>query len=360
VRILIDILHPAHVHFFRHFRAQMLDRGHEVLVAARDKDVTIDLLDEFGIPHEVLSRRRRGSVGLAAELVERSARLARVARRFRADALTGIMGPAVAPVGKLLRIPAVVFYDTEWASRTNRFVYPLAACVCTPDSYAGAVNGTHVTYPGYHELAYLHPGLFTPDEASLAAYGLERPFALVRFVSWEASHDAGHSALEPASKLELVRRLQRRTRVAISAEGELPPDLEPLRLHGPVADIHHVLAAAELVVGDSGTMSSEAAVLGTPAVFISPMRAGVHHDQERYGLMVRSLPSEFDHAWEAVTHFLDDGTAPGSHRRMLDDKVNVAEWMVGFFEARRFERSGGTRDGAAPFEAGSGPGRSEA
>jgi predicted glycosyltransferase len=356
VRILIDVLHPAHVHFFRHFRAQMLDRGHEVLVTARDKDVAIELLNEFGIPYEVLSRQRSGTVGLAAELVERSARLLRVARRFRPDVLTGIMGPVIAPVGRLIRVPAVVFYDTEWASRTNRFVYPLAACVCTPDSYTGAVNGTHVTYPGYHELAYLHPDLFTADEGRLAEYGLERPFVLVRFVSWKASHDVGGGALEPDSKLELVRRLQARTRVAISAEGELPAELEPLRLRGPISGIHHVLAAAELVVGDSGTMSSEAAVLGTPAVFISPMRAGVHEDQERYGLMARSLPSEFDRAWDAVTRYLEDGSAAASHRRMLDDKINVADWMVRFFESRAFERSTAAADDPTAFDPGPGPG----
>ena len=38
MRVLIDILHPAHVHFFRNFHAEMEGRGHQVCITARDKD----------------------------------------------------------------------------------------------------------------------------------------------------------------------------------------------------------------------------------------------------------------------------------------------------------------------------------
>jgi len=38
MRILIDILHPAHVHFFRNFYEVMTDRGHELCIKARDKE----------------------------------------------------------------------------------------------------------------------------------------------------------------------------------------------------------------------------------------------------------------------------------------------------------------------------------
>ncbi len=58
--------------------------------------------------------------------------------------MTGIMGPSIAVAGKLMRVPAVVFYDTEFASQTNRFVYPLAHSVCTPDCYQGPVPGRHI------------------------------------------------------------------------------------------------------------------------------------------------------------------------------------------------------------------------
>ncbi|MBT8193984.1 MAG: DUF354 domain-containing protein, partial [Acidimicrobiia bacterium] len=328
MRILIDILHPAHVHFFKHFRTEMLDRGHEVLVTAREKDVAVDLLEELGIPHEVISTQRSGLFGLAGELAQRSYRLARIARRFRPTVLTGIMGVAIAPVGRMLRIPSVVFYDSEFADRTNRIVYPLASAVCTPDAYQGRVRGNHLTYPGYHELAYLHPNRFTARPESLAQFGLSPPFALVRFVSWEASHDLGRSVLGMTAKRDLITRLLERVPVVVSSESALPHDLERLRLRGPAGEIHQVLAQAAVVVGDSGTMVSEAAVLGTPAVLISPMRAGVHDDQIDYGLLARFEPEALHDAWGAISGFLDSGPPPGALTRMLVDKTDVTEWMA--------------------------------
>jgi predicted glycosyltransferase len=60
MRILVEILHPAHVHFFRNFVADMQERGHEALLTARDKDVTVDLLIEYALPHRLLSKQETG------------------------------------------------------------------------------------------------------------------------------------------------------------------------------------------------------------------------------------------------------------------------------------------------------------
>ena len=79
MRVLIDILHPAHVHFFKNFRHEMLERGHQVLVTARDKDVALSLLERLEIPHQVLSIQRSGA-GLALEMALRTTKLISVAR----------------------------------------------------------------------------------------------------------------------------------------------------------------------------------------------------------------------------------------------------------------------------------------
>jgi predicted glycosyltransferase len=155
MRILIDILHPAHVHFFRNFHAEMTDRGHQLCITARDKDRSVELLQAFGLPYQQISRQKSGA-GLAVEMARRTARLMKIMRSFRPDVMTGIMGPSIALAGAVRRVPAVVFYDTEFAVQTNRIVYPLAHSVCTPDCYQGKVPGRHSQYAGYHELAYLH------------------------------------------------------------------------------------------------------------------------------------------------------------------------------------------------------------
>ncbi len=335
MKILIDILHPAHVHFFRPFREEMIDRGHEILVTTRQKDVTTELLEAYEIPHTVLSRQRTGRAGLAYELVTRTGRLISIARRFRPDVLTGIMGPSIALAGAILRTPRIVFYDTEIAISTNRWVYPMSSAVCTPDSYTGKVRGNHVTYPSYQELAYLHPNRFKPEEEKLAAFGIEPPYSLVRFVSWEASHDIGASGLTLADKLALVEGLKAHGSVVVSAEGILPLELREHRLKGPVSDVHHVLAFADVFVGESGTMSTEAAVLGTPAVFIADRPAGVFDDNEqRFGLLHRVPTTDGAAISRAIQRAVGDGAPSGAHRRLLSEKLDVTKWMIDFFESR--------------------------
>jgi predicted glycosyltransferase len=51
MRLLFDINHPVQAHLFRPVIAACQARGHACRVVARDKDVTLALLDAFGIPY---------------------------------------------------------------------------------------------------------------------------------------------------------------------------------------------------------------------------------------------------------------------------------------------------------------------
>jgi uncharacterized protein len=336
MRVLIDILHPAHVHFFRNFHAEMTDRGHQLCLTARDKDRSVELLQAFGLPYQQISRQKSGA-GLVVEMAQRTARLMKVMRSFRPDVMTGIMGPSIALAGAVRRVPAVVFYDTEFAVQTNRIVYPLAHRVCTPDSYQGKVPGRHSQYAGYHELAYLHPNRFQPDPAVLGDFGISpgEPYSIVRFVSWQAVHDRKERGLSAKQKLHLVEVLQRRGRVLISSESPLEGHLADLAVAGPVEQIHHVIAHARLVVGESATMSSEAAVLGVPAVFIATTGRGYTDDEERrYGLVRHFTEDQYDMALSAIEEILAEPavTWQKARQRLLEEKIDVTAWMIDHFE----------------------------
>jgi len=336
MRVLIDILHPAHVHFFRNFHDEMTGRGHELFITARDKDRSVELLRAYHLPYKQISQQRSG-VGLAVEMAQRTSRLMKTMRTFRPDVMTGIMGPSIALAGVLRHVPAVVFYDTEFAVQTNRMVFPLAHSVCTPDCYQGRVRGHHHQYSGYHELAYLHPNRFQADRARLADFGVDpdEPFSIVRFVSWQAVHDRREQGLSVKQKRHLVEVLQRRGRVLISSEASLSPDLADLAVRGPVEQIHHLIAHAQLVVGESATMSSEAAVLGVPAVFIATTGRGYTDDEEkRYGLVRHFTEDEYDMAVTTIEDLLaaPPSTWQAARRHLLQDKIDVTGWMVDYFE----------------------------
>src|SRR5690606_28899638 len=146
--LLFDVLHPAHVHFFAYVAQRMRDGGGEVHFAARNKDVTVQLLQAYGFPHEVLSTMGGGPAGLALELATRSVAVTRLAARLRPALMLGIMGPVIAPVGRLTRTPSWVFYDTETAKLTNVYAFPLATRVFVPDSYSGKTPAHTTRYRG--------------------------------------------------------------------------------------------------------------------------------------------------------------------------------------------------------------------
>lgn len=348
MRILVEILHPAHVHFFRHAIGHWQARGDEVSVLSREKDVAIQLLDAYGIQHTSLSRLGPAKWQLAIEMLVRDARMLRHCLFQRPDVLVGIMGVTIAQVGKLIGRPAIVFYDTENATLTNRFVYPLAHSVCTPECYQGPVWGRHVTYPGYHELAYLHPSRFTPDASVVKRRGIDPDSAyfLLRFVSWQASHDVGETGFDRRAQRRLIEVLKQHGRVLISSEQPLPPDLEEYRFSAPAHEMHHFLAHAKLLVGESATMASEAAVLGVPAVYIADTGRGyTDEQQQRYQLVKNFNNHQHDEALLHVQALLADehthARAQEQRKQLLSERIDTTAWIVSYVDRVVDEREGG-------------------
>ena len=340
MRILIDILHPAHVHFFRPFIEEMTAHRHEFLLLSREKDVTVDLLDAFGLEHEVTSRQKSGAAFLMAELAVRVGAILRHAGRFKPDYLLGLMGPAISIAGQLLPARSIVFYDNETSPTLNRIAARLADAWWSPRGYRLDHGARHHRYPGYHELAYLHPNRFAPDPSILQRYGIDpsRPYFIVRFVSWQSMHDFGESGFSARGKHRLIELLSRHGRVLVTSEGPLPEELEPYRSPVPVEHIHHLLAFATMFVGESSTMASEAAILGTHALFVSRSGRGVNDEQEaRYGLVHNFNGGTEEHALRRAHDLLHradlKADALDRRNRLLADTIDVTGFLVSYVES---------------------------
>ena len=208
MKILIDIKHPAHVHFYKNFIHIMESKGHRILVTSRQKDVTLQLLSYYQIRNTQISTLKGNLIDLGIEFVLRTWKLIKIAKKFKPDVMIATMGPSISVAGAVLKIPSIVFYNNESAKLTNSFVYRLANRYITSTSYEDKVRGNHVTYRGYHELAYLHPKYFLPNKTRLSKYGINPAdkYFIIRFVSWQSSHDIG--ALGFSDKEAFVEGLQ--------------------------------------------------------------------------------------------------------------------------------------------------------
>ena len=332
MRVCVAIQHPAHVHFYKHAIRKLEADGHEISIVVRASEVATDLLDAYGFDYRVLGDSASGLRLLASQAIYET-RMLRHARRFDPDVMTAIGGSAAAHVASLVGARSVIFTDTEHATLTNRLMAPFADEIWTPECFHADFGPKQVRYPGYHELAYLHPDRFDPDPSVLDDLGVTPgEYAVLRLVSWDASHDTGAAGIDDVG--DVVDRLEATdTRVLITAEGRVPVrlsdrtvDIEPHRMHD-------VLAGASLFLGEGATMAAESAVLGTPAVYVNTLRMGYTDELEaRYGLLYNCqgafrhrnaletaeaiLSEEVDHDWAAA------------RERLLSEKVDTTNVIL--------------------------------
>lgn len=343
MKILFDVNHPAHVHFFRNPIKLLENQGHTIMVTSREKEMAIDLLDELGIPNRQLSSLGSGGlVSLGRELFVRNRALLGVVRDFRPDVMAAVGGTSIAQVGFIMRTPALVFYDTENAALQNAITYPFSSCVFVPRCYSAWLpKRRHVRYAGYHELSYLGTGYFEPDAEIARANGIDpdRENFFIRIVSWQASHDVGEEGWTSETLSRLIDKLGRIGNVIISSERRLPRDFDSYRYTGKVSDVHHVLGHCRLLIGESATMASECAVMGIPAVYAAETGRGYTTEQEeRYGLVKNISSVRYELIEKAIDEILaiDKRTLRSRHRQLLDETIDVASFVadavVGFPE----------------------------
>lgn len=276
MKILVDIGHPAHVHYFRNAMQRMQSEGHSFLVVARDKEVSQQLLKAYGIPFISRGKGARSRVGKLLYMLKADVQILFISLRFRPDVFLSVASPYAAQVAWILRKPHVALDDTENAHFARKFYLPFSAKVITPFCYRVELGLKQVRMRSFFELFYLHPNYRTDSAFIRKKLGVrpDQPFAILRFVSWGATHDYGLKGLTDADKQQVIDRLKPTHAIFISSEGELPDSLRPYRIQLAPHEIHHVLAEADICIGEGATMASECAMLGTPAIYINEMEIG--------------------------------------------------------------------------------------
>lgn len=337
MKILIDINHPAHVHYFRNFYKIMLEKGHELLFVARNKEIEHRLLESYGIPFVNRGKGKDGKLGKFVYLIYADYVLWKLSKKFKPDVFLNFLHPYPSQVAKLMGKPSLVFSDTEHAALHHKLTVPFASKIFTPSCYRSDLGPKQVRFEGYMELSYLHPNYFTPNPEILSYLGVaeNEKFVVVRFVSWEAAHDFGHAGMSLDNKRKAIAEMSQHAKVFISAERGLPDDLEKYRIKIPFDKIHDALYYSTLLFGESATMASEAAVLGTAAIFMDNDGRGYTDEEEsRYGMVFNFTESEEDQQ-KAISKAveilkMENGKDHFRERRekLLSEKIDTTAFMV--------------------------------
>ncbi|MCA9395235.1 MAG: DUF354 domain-containing protein [Candidatus Omnitrophica bacterium] len=333
MRIVVDIGHPAHVHFFKHFIHESRRQGHKILITAADKDIAFDLLDDYKFEYIKLGTTGRSLIRKVMSVPVLDWKLFRAVKKFDPDLFLGLGSIRATHVAKMLGKHSIIFNDTEATIKEHILYYPFADRVVSPRCFGRDFGAKHIRYDGYHELAYLHPDRFRPDPTVLEELGIgpHENIYIVRFIAWEATHDIGQKGFDTEGKRAIIKRLSKEGRVIITSEGELPDDLYQYHMSISPTKMHDLLAFASMYVGEGATMASEAAVLGVPVVFLSTLVHNYLHEQaDEYQLI-----HVFNQQRPAIVKMRELLAQPDlkeeyqrRRQRMLADKVDVTAFML--------------------------------
>lgn len=344
MNILIDIGHPAHVHYYRNLESELSKRGHRIFWTVKDLPVARRLLDAYGFQYKVLPKKRDALLGKIFNQIVYDAILYRFSRLNKIDIGIGT-SVSIAHVSRMSSVRSVVFDDDddEVQPLVTRYVQPFADVLLSPDALKGRRRRRDTLYyPGYHELAYLHPNRFTPDPGVLAeaGIGIHERFFVMRFNAFKAHHDGGVIGLSIEQKRKLVDSLRPMGRICITSEREIEPEFKGYALRIEPERMHSLLSYATLLLGDSQTMSSEAAVLGVPALRYNSLAGRISYLEEqenRYGLTFGFKPGRFDDFVGTARRLAEQKDLKrewGERRRkMLAEKIDVTAFWAWFIDS---------------------------
>ncbi len=344
MNILVDIGHPAHVHLMKYTIRELQKDGHKVIITTKDVPIIIRLLEREGFNYISLGKKGNGLFYKLLFQLKFYAKMLYIIRKENIQIGTGT-SMTIPLLSKLSKMKSINMDDDddEVQSISVRFAHPFSDVRLTPDALIGhRKSSSAIFYAGYHELAYLHPKRFIPDESVLKKCGLKKGdvFFIMRFVAFQAYHDDGQFGLSKKQKEQIVNFLSRYGRVIITSEQELDPDFEPYRLPVPPEEIHSLMAYATLFIGDSQTMTSEAAILGVPAVKCNTFagKLSVPNELEnKYGLCYSYQPDDFERFFQRIKSLVEspDTQKEWKEKRnhFLRDKIDVTAFFSWFIES---------------------------
>ncbi len=341
MKILIDINHPAHVHLFRNVYTMLVEHRNEVLVVVKEIPSAMKLLDLYGIPYINIGKKDDNIMKKGMDQLVYDKRLLKIVHEHHFDIGLG-SSINIPHVSKLSKMKSIILDDDddEVEPLFTQFGHPFADTILSPvDTPRKSKKTIYVN--AYHELAYLHPNRFQPDSSVLQDVGVKMgdSYFILRFNAFKAHHDVGVVGLTIENKRRLVHYLESKGKVFITTERDIDDEFKPYQLKVSPEKAHSLMYYATMLVGDSQTMTSEAAVLGTPAIRCNTFVGRIHYleeEEHKYGLTYGFRPDDAEKMFEKIEELLAVPNLKEEwqirRQKMLSEKIDYTQFLIWFVE----------------------------
>ncbi len=342
MRLLFFIVHPSKYHLFKHTIRRLKNEGHQVDLVIVTKDVLEELIINEGWEYTNIIPEGRRSKKLPKKLstiyfaAKTLFKLWNYTRGKKYDLF--ITDDLLVLIGKIRKVKSYFFVDDDISIVPElRILFKNAVKIVAPIcTNINEFENKKIGFNSYKELAYLTPEIFQPDIDIINQYfDFKSKFFLIRLVDLTATHDINNNVggLSKSNVEKLINYLSKFGEIVISSEKPLLPEFENYRLKIHPKDIHHFLYYSDLLITDSQTMTSEAAVLGTPSVRINDFvgKISVMEEKENiYGLSYGFKPSEFYLAFQKIKEIIENNEMDEwnlKRKKLLDEKVDMNEFL---------------------------------
>jgi uncharacterized protein len=280
MRIWIDIDNSPHAHFFAPIVRRLEEAGYEVVITARRFGQVEEIAQSHGLRYVVIGRHRtpRFFFTRAMATILRALRLALYGLRNRPAIAVNHGSRAHVIASWLLRIPVLTIYDYEFVSAA--LFSRMATKILLPEAIPGSTLERQridmrkvIRYPGFKENVYLHDQLISAAVFDDLKLDPRRLIITVRPpATWAHYHNQQSDVLfqalverlrkEPDSQVIVLPRTREQGETLKNSYGMRMP---PFRVSDRAVDALSLMAHSDAVLSGGGTMTREAAILGTPA-----------------------------------------------------------------------------------------------
>lgn len=337
MKILIDINHPAHVHYFKNFIREMEGRGHEFRIVNRDSKIINQLLDAYGIKHVIRNKRpeKKGSIASIKYLAGIVAYLIKESISFRPDLYLGFASSACAITASIFRSPSILIDDTEHNTMNHRIYKPLCSSVLTPFFFEKNLGPNQIRFQAFVEQLYLHSKYFKRDTGVAKRLGLKpNNYAIVRYIAYDAHHDLKAVALTEDDRKKLVDFASEKSRVIISHEKDSCDSFyNDFKIEFAPEEMHEIEANAKFIVSEGATMASECFVTGVPFAYINPLKVGYINYASKDFPEVAFSGTDLKEIEKAIEGFNDKYFDSNLLRSNLEKMtINPTDFLIWFVE----------------------------
>jgi uncharacterized protein len=275
-KIWIDLENSPHVPFFAPIINELQERGHSVIVTARDCFQVRELADFFRLDYQLIGHHPgKGNLRKMAGLCLRGWKLIPLALKERPILAVSHGSRSQLVVCTALRIPSVFIRDYEFSTPFPLFRPSWLLCPEVIPSTAVQCDVRRVLkYPGIKEDVYVPQ--FVPDSTIRAQLGLQEHdvVATLRPPASEAHYHNPQSEQLFAASITFLAKSRGVKLVLLPRNDTQAIELKKrwaalfacgvMRIPEKVVDGLNLIWYSDLVISGGGTMNREAAALGVP------------------------------------------------------------------------------------------------